>query len=190
MGVNKGSDFIGQTDFSFYPEENATFFRLNDRTALEKKAPITVVENVRFLSGISYTALTYKRPLQGQGRKLLGVLGLSFILQKTSTLLNLFDQINLIIPPALAKKIKVLSYDRTDKLPEKELTKRQIDCLYHLVLGKTAKEIAIILSLSNRTVEHHIELIKDKYHCTSRSQLIEMALQLQPIKEKLLIKLL
>lgn len=57
------------------------------------------------------------------------------------------------------------------------LTQRQQECLYCLVYGMTIKEIATELGLSPRTVEHHIESIKYKYSCTSRSQLIAKALK-------------
>lgn len=43
-----------------------------------------------------------------------------------------------------------------------QLTKREQDCLSHLLQGKTAKETAQILGLSHRTVEEYLNNIKRK----------------------------
>lgn len=56
---------------------------------------------------------------------------------------------------------------------ESKLTKREIEVVKVFLKGKTAREIAQILSLSKRTVEHHFTTIKDKLECCSRSELFE-----------------
>jgi DNA-binding CsgD family transcriptional regulator len=55
------------------------------------------------------------------------------------------------------------------------LTKRQKQCLFHLLKGMTIKEIANSLQLSPRTVEHYFETIKVKLNCKSRFDLFEKA---------------
>jgi len=52
------------------------------------------------------------------------------------------------------------------------LTQREIDCVKWYVLGKTAEEIAIIFTLSKRTVEGHLEKAKKKLSCLAKSQLV------------------
>lgn len=56
------------------------------------------------------------------------------------------------------------------------LTESQSKCLFFLLRGKSAKEIAKLLGLSARTVEHYIEAIKIKMDCLTKSQLIEKAI--------------
>lgn len=56
------------------------------------------------------------------------------------------------------------------------LTTRQQTCLFLLARGKTVKQIANILSISTRTVEEHIESIKHRLNCYSKSQVIEKAI--------------
>jgi DNA-binding CsgD family transcriptional regulator len=56
------------------------------------------------------------------------------------------------------------------------LSKRQLQCLYYLSRGKTLKEIAKILNLSSKTVEHYLEITKSKLKCSKRSELIEIFL--------------
>lgn len=169
----KGSDIIGLKDFDFYTEDSATVFRTNDQTVLEAAKAITCVEDVKYIQGIEYKVLTYKQPLFNKQDNPSSVLGLSFILSQENVLENFTQLI-----PKLHLEQKGNNSDH--------LTPRQKDCLYHLVLGQSAKQIAKALNLSVRTVEHHLEVIKRKYHCTSRSRLICKALSLPFIKEKLL----
>ncbi len=51
-------------------------------------------------------------------------------------------------------------------------SKRELEVIDLMIMGKSTKEIANILFLSKRTVEHHIENIKFKAGCSTRYQLI------------------
>lgn len=53
-----------------------------------------------------------------------------------------------------------------------QFTKRDLDCIKLLVKGKTAVEIAKLLHLSVRTIEHRFERLKDKLLCQTKSELI------------------
>ena len=54
------------------------------------------------------------------------------------------------------------------------LTARENDCVKLLILGKSLKEIASCLGLSPRTVEFHVNQIKKKTGCYSKSKLIQL----------------
>lgn len=56
------------------------------------------------------------------------------------------------------------------------LSPREQSCVFLLIRGKIAKEIAYILGISARTVEAHIESIKHKLGCNTKGQIIEKAL--------------
>ncbi|MDF1929485.1 helix-turn-helix transcriptional regulator [Legionella pneumophila] len=60
------------------------------------------------------------------------------------------------------------------------LPKRQIECAQLLVRGKTAEEIAIILNLSKRTVEHYINILKRKLNAHNKGLLITKLLHQYP----------
>lgn len=47
-----------------------------------------------------------------------------------------------------------------------------------LIRGKSSKSIARKMSISYRTVEFHIDNIKTKFGCRSKSELISVAIQL------------
>lgn len=59
------------------------------------------------------------------------------------------------------------------------LSTREEECLSLLLLGHSAPQIAKLLSLSSRTVEHYIINIKHKLHCKNKAELIEKALELR-----------
>ncbi len=55
------------------------------------------------------------------------------------------------------------------------LSPRERDCLEFLLQGKTAKETAVILALSSRTVESYFETIKKKLKCCNKGELFSTA---------------
>lgn len=57
------------------------------------------------------------------------------------------------------------------------LSKRETECLLHLLEGKSNKEIASQLFISVRTVESYIDSIKTKLGCFNKSELLSKAVQ-------------
>jgi DNA-binding CsgD family transcriptional regulator len=58
------------------------------------------------------------------------------------------------------------------------LTKREVECLYYVGRGMTAKGIGRCLYRSHRTVENHIYNIKYKLGCNTRAELVAVAWKL------------
>ncbi|WP_232051862.1 response regulator transcription factor [Aquicella siphonis] len=56
-----------------------------------------------------------------------------------------------------------------------KLTKRECECVFLLVRGKTAKEMADLLLLSKRIIESYIENIKNKMNCQNKAELLVKA---------------
>jgi len=71
---------------------------------------------------------------------------------------------------AFIKSTRVLAL--SEQRCEIQLSKREIESLYHYTQGKTAKEIGKILQLSNRTIENYLRNIKCKLGVTSKVELI------------------
>lgn len=57
------------------------------------------------------------------------------------------------------------------------LTQREAECLKLLSLGCTAKEAAELLKISPKTMDVHINKIKEKFNCVSLFQLGELISQ-------------
>jgi len=68
------------------------------------------------------------------------------------------------------------SYYIGHSIKHTELTDRELECLFYLVRGKTAKQTASLLFISKRTVESHMVNIKSKLNCATKSDLIEKAI--------------
>ena len=54
------------------------------------------------------------------------------------------------------------------------LTLREYQCLCHLSCGRSMKEIGNVLGISPRTVETHLDHIRDKTNYTTRNKLIDL----------------
>lgn len=64
------------------------------------------------------------------------------------------------------------------QLGKVQLSKRERSCLKHLLIGRTAREIAEFYELSPKTVETYINRIKQKLKCKTKSQLFQLALSI------------
>jgi len=106
-------------------------------------------------------------------------------------LIKLAEKDRLILPKVLEKPKVDLISDRTNvnKLIKEtplanyyqsegimQLKNKQKECLYLITQGKTAKQVAKIMNLSPRTIEDHINIIKNKLNCQYKSELIEKAI--------------
>lgn len=62
-----------------------------------------------------------------------------------------------------------------NKNTDENLTPKELKVLFFLLRGSTAKEIAKKMKLSNRTIEQYIDSIKNKFKCSTKSQIIDYA---------------
>lgn len=73
------------------------------------------------------------------------------------------------------------------------LPKRQQQVLFHVIKGKSAKSIAKEMNTSFRTIEYYTEILKIKFNCKTKNELIEIAFNqgfaaLVPQKEALTVE--
>lgn len=69
------------------------------------------------------------------------------------------------------------TYDFAKCYPGFDLNARESLCLYHLLRGKTTREIAEAMTLSTRTIEDYVVSIKYKLGCDKKAHIIEKAIQ-------------
>jgi DNA-binding CsgD family transcriptional regulator len=62
------------------------------------------------------------------------------------------------------------------------LSPQELKCITLLIQGKTATDIANMLCLSNRTVEMHLNSIKNKLNCRKKSDIIGALINLAAAK--------
>lgn len=114
-----------------------------------------------------------------------------FYKTRAKKLLEIADKNRVITPvimktanlPSVIEKLTRINNEKRTKFQTlinndlmQPLTKQQLLCLSLLAEGKTAKEAGRILKLSYRTIEDHIRNIKNKLHCSSKSDLISIYL--------------
>ncbi len=174
----KSNDIIGARDFDFsFGEEHALLLRRNDQEVIYKGQPKTALESVK-VKDVVYYYLSHKSPLRTKDGKIIGIVGVSFPMNQENEIFTALHEMH---------TIANITAINTFEFSSPSLTQRQFDCIYYLVKGKTMKETAKILGLSPKTIEHYLDAVKAKLNCYTRSELIEKALQLSEIKEKLSI---
>lgn len=153
VGLKDGSALLGLVDHDLCTRKDAAILHANDERVMQKKTPITYRESINTISGNHLACISYKFPLFSSLKKIIGIFGCTIITGK--------------------------GYDYSCTFIEgRRITKREKEVLYYLTRGKTAKEIALMLGLSYRTIEHYIEKIKIKTKVSSKSELIEKAIHL------------
>ncbi|PCI32432.1 MAG: hypothetical protein COB54_06705 [Alphaproteobacteria bacterium] len=63
---------------------------------------------------------------------------------------------------------------RADRFKPPELTDQQQKCLYWAAKGKSDLDIGEIMSISPRTVNYHMELVREKFNVRTRAQVISI----------------
>lgn len=74
----------------------------------------------------------------------------------------------------VAKFVQTIANDRYYLYQEPHsvyLTQKELECMKWSVKGKTSEEIALLMNISKRTVEAHMENVKQKMNCYKQFQL-------------------
>ncbi|QMT59842.1 LuxR C-terminal-related transcriptional regulator [Legionella sp. PC997] len=181
--VNKMQDMKGMTDSDLLWKEQAPILAKNDAEIIQQNKAKTFIETVQVDGSIQHY-LSRKAPLYTRQGTIMGVVGISFLIDDDA---SLFKAIHETLPLAMPSPVEfnVLPSQRSDQNSYPQLTTKQIKCLYYLVKGMTIKQIGQQLNLSPRTVEDHLNAAKNKLNCHSRRELITTALQLPIIRNQL-----
>ncbi|MDR3503222.1 MAG: LuxR C-terminal-related transcriptional regulator [Legionella sp.] len=165
------SEIIGLEDTAIaLNPDDAKKWHENDKLALWKGQPQIFVEHMELIdqsSGFSsiQTGLSYKAPYYSRSGKIIGVIGVSFFQEDLKHLESWNDQ------PLLRSLLLMTAHhfnlfeSPQNKSPLSQLSTQQKAIFEFTTQGKTTKEIARLMSLSVRTVEHYIEIIKNKLGC-------------------------
>jgi DNA-binding CsgD family transcriptional regulator len=176
-GFSSMKSAFGKSVFDISPKKNAREITENDELVMQANQIQLLEEHAVRNDGIDYRFLTVKSPLYDDENNLMGIFGCSVMLNSPAFVdsLSTIIQMGLLYPAKNNNEIhQVLSELENAGM---HLSKREIDVLRFLIRGKTAIEIAAILGLSKRTVEHHLENMKEKLHVNSRSELIEKVIE-------------
>ena len=152
--------------------ESAEIWQKNDRKVILAKEAIQFFEILIYSDRKRRQFLTTKIPKFNEKNAIIGTYGHSLDVS------DMFSQ----LANALNQKEKKNNFSVPQRAyiigpnPGFHLTFRQSECLFFVLRGRTNKEIAKILNLSFRTIECHIEELKDKFNCKTKSALIDAAI--------------
>jgi DNA-binding CsgD family transcriptional regulator len=74
--------------------------------------------------------------------------------------------------------LKIDKYHLGESYNHHHLTKREVECIKWCIRGKTANETSLILDISKRTVNAHLDNAKRKLNCYKQSLLVRHVLDL------------
>jgi DNA-binding CsgD family transcriptional regulator len=182
FGIRSKRDFTGLTDDDIPCKisEFSGIFRQQDQLVMSTAKPLKILEIHRCANNQLRVMLNTKNPLLDANNSMVGTF--AYCMDMTNQFAPLMTQQDQITTGSY-----ILSDNHTSPLlhqfttalrhpTHSTLTKRESECLYYLARGKTAQEIADMIFISRRTVEKHIENIKYKFNCKTKSQLIALFL--------------
>ncbi len=131
----------------------------NDLKVMAKQKEFIYFESA-IVAGKAYNYISKKVPLYDANQQLIGLFGLSVDITSQQS-----------------RKHKEWLIDSMDnrlfsRSENPTLTKRQQQCLYYVIRGYSARDIGTMMGLSKRTIEMHIDILKDKFYCSKKSELI------------------
>jgi DNA-binding CsgD family transcriptional regulator len=177
------NDIVGYTDRDLvWGDKESAFMQKNDKEVMYTGCPKTIVESAYCLHDKKMRLfLSHKKPLYARTGKTIGVFGVSFLLDGKHTTSTAIEN------AGFPSEFVILNNSQLqlESISTIKLTDRQLDCLFYLVKGMSIKLIAKTISLSPRTVEHYLDTVKTKLKCESRVALIEKALKMKMIQNKL-----
>lgn len=163
LGFNNPSQMMGKTDYDIPSRfaDCAEIFRKNDLDVMQNHKTMKFLEIQQDAKNNWLVLFVVKSPCI-ENKNIIGTEG--YCVDITSS----FHKLN-------HSLIEPKSHLIDSTIPY--LTKRETECLFLLLRGKTAREIGSILFLSHRTVEGRIEKIRFKFNCQTKSELISFALE-------------
>lgn len=171
---------IGKTRNLMATKETVDRIVKEDQIVLKNNQMQIFEEHVVLLNQLSYPVMAFKFPWYDIDNQIIGIFGISIFLHQANACTIVTDAMKLILKlgllttPGITPETTENSFELSGrKINNVYLSKREIECLYFLARGKTAKMIAKILTLSPRTVEYYIDNIKVKLNVRSKSELID-----------------
>lgn len=161
-GFHSVKDAIGRTLMDVSEKQSALTVINNCQEVMKTKSSKIYEEKVTRRDEVLNHCVSIKLPWYNDANKMIGVFGCTAVVG-VQPLNGLFE------------KVLAMGVLSPATLNDYQLSSRQLECLQHLVSGHTAKEIAILMNLSVRTVEHYLDAVKIKMHCRSRLELVKKA---------------
>ncbi|WP_233840758.1 helix-turn-helix transcriptional regulator [Dyella sp. 2HG41-7] len=181
IGMKHHRDVTGKTDFDMPcgTVACAATFREQDKEVVLGGKSLRVLNVHPFADGQWRAFLTTKRPFRNRSGKAIGISfhGQDITAPMTIELSSLLGRIY--SGDLKSGEVARGSYCVGDGVGESAtLTTRESEVLFFLIRGQSANRIAEIFRISVRTVEGHIDALRQKFMCAGKAALIEKAIYL------------
>jgi len=174
LGCRHQDNLIGKTDYD-YPSQASEFarhFLEEDHKVLMEQKCCTFLNIIKYKDEQWRLVISEKWPVFNHNNDLIAIASKARFLDYSDCLakpfLNLDNLFN--------NKQTILSSYSVDDFSS--LTPKEQECLFFLLRGKTAKQIATLMRINHRTVESYFEKIKLKMNCINKADLIEKSFNL------------
>lgn len=189
VGLTSAEEGIGKSLFQLTTKKHALFAINNNNKAMHNNA-INIVEEQAIIKKTEkyISCISIKFPWYNETGKIIGVFGCSILLDQHApiSLAKSFSKLmqtgllaneNFVtvsqFSPSLQDNIPFEVIQKLSMRTQQNFSKREMECLFYLMQGKSARETGRLLQISQRTVETHLEWLKEKLHCRKKSEIIE-----------------
>jgi DNA-binding CsgD family transcriptional regulator len=187
---NSRNDIIGTKIYDYVRKENAVLVEKTDQKVINSSNPQYKIECADFirpsrslLDPMLYNYVSIKQPLYASSGNIIGLFGLSISF-------NILPYINWCMFVELLSKDKLNNIGQTicnyiyKQVAEiASLSYRENQCLFYVSRGRSFKEIANIVKISQKTVEYYWENVKMKTNCNLKSEIIDKYLMFKLFNE-------
>lgn len=174
----KVKDCIGKKDALLPWGDFAETLKHHDHAAITQKA-VSLIEPLHLDKSTVIPIHIVKSAIVDKTGETIGILAQSNFSTTSNNSLSFLSILN-------QKDKKILDYLLSCQIKDYDsqlkLTQRETECLFLLIRGKSAKEIARFLEISPRTVEEYIEHIKVKMNVSTRHQIITKAIEMKMLE--------
>jgi len=175
LGFKSKEDLLGKSDYDIQcPAANQANDYVNeDDVVLTTQEGLTKIDVIYYSDNQPRTILYHKWPIYDND-DLIGV-G-CYTIELSQNLMNQFQQQIESLKATERLRNASLKEIKSDISNPYSLSPKQIECLRHIVRGKTYRQTGIDMGISKRTVESYVEEIKKKMACKSKSKIINFAI--------------
>lgn len=191
FGYSSIEQLLGDTPSEIPCEasQSADAFISQNNHVMKTEESVVVLDVHRYSQDNIHSLFTIKNPVYGADGSVVAVdCACNEMLDKN--LAHFMSSLMSIDRFLFSDKAESFSYTNSTPLNTVSLSNREEQCLFFLIRGSTAKQIAQKLQLSPSSITSYIENMKVKLDCQTRSQLIEKAIHLGlvPLVPKSLLK--
>lgn len=169
-------DAIGRSIYSVCKTQaDAEMVTINNSSAINNNNMVVVDESMVLVNDIYLHTVSFKFPWYGKKDEMLGVFGCAVHVDPTFAN-NISGQIAMIVESFCKSPSTTRQKLSARKIHGIHLSAREMEVVNLIMRGKTLKEAALHLHLSQRTVESYFSNIKLKLNVQTKSEFFEKML--------------